>query len=300
MFKNHNSSPQAILLFAVTTAIFASACDSASSEKEEQDAAQVQQTQELDLYHRAQLLAGGTQWDHEVGGEIGPENWGILAPEFETCATGEKQSPINIESADCLESFGRHNFRRNRRLPRLKTRYKTVSYDAVDNGHTVQVNFPEGSFMKVRNKRFELLQFHYHTGSEHTIDGEQFPLELHLVHKTKSGKLGVVGVMVEAGAANDTLATVLENLPDPGSTRTESEVQINATGILPDSLAYYKYSGSLTTPPCTEGVKWHVLSTPITASQEQLDAFQNIYGDTFRPVQPLNGRRVRFSGYRGR
>lgn len=281
------------ILCGVSMAVFSTACDSASSEPVKQD-------NDADLYQRAQLLAEGTQWDHEIGGDIGPENWGSLAPEFELCATGQMQSPINIESADCPSGTRGRGFRSRGRLPRLKTRYQTVSYDAVDNGHTVQVNFPEGSFMKARGKRFKLLQFHYHTGSEHTIDEQQFPLELHLVHQTDSGKLGVIGVMVEPGAPNETLAKVLDNLPEPGATLTNSNVQINATGILPESLAYYKYSGSLTTPPCTEGVAWHVLSTPITASQAQLDAFQGIYGDTFRPVQPTNGRRIRFSGYRGR
>lgn len=220
-------------------------------------------------------------WDYVVGGDMGPDVWGDLSPKFATCKTGLEQSPINIENATQAKG-----------MPRIKINYSPAPYDAIDNGHTVQVNFPAGRMMKVGGKKFELLQFHYHTGSEHTIDGKRYPLELHLVHKTKEGTLGVLGVMVEAGEANPTLQTILDHLPDPGKTRVEPKLQLNPAGILPNTLTYFGYDGSLTTPPCSEGVKWHVLNTPITASQAQLDAFDDIYGITYRPVQPLNGRKI--------
>lgn len=220
-------------------------------------------------------------WDYEEGGDMGPELWGDLSPAYALCKSGQAQSPIDISKT-----------KRDKDLPTIKVEYNAVSYEAIDNGHTIQVNIPPGQFIKVGEESYELLQFHYHSGSEHTIRGERYPMELHLVHKTKSGSLGVFGVMVKEGNRNATLTNVLENLPDPGSTVSKKKVKINPAGILPLSLQYFGYDGSLTTPPCTEGVRWHVLRTPITATKEQIDAFKKIYGNSYRPVQSLNKREV--------
>lgn len=225
-------------------------------------------------------------WDYEVGGDMGPDMWGELSTKYATCKTGVEQSPIDIVDV-----------KRDRKIPDIEVKYSPAPYEAVDNGHTVQVNFPAGRFMQVGQEKFELLQLHYHTSSEHTINGKRFPMELHLVHKSASGVLGVLGVMVRSGKKNTTLQTILDHLPDPGSKIQDEKVSLDPSGSLPPTLHYFSYAGSLTTPPCTEGVKWHVLRTPIMASKEQLDAFKAIYGRTYRPVQPLHGRTV-FSRFR--
>lgn len=221
------------------------------------------------------------QWDYEEGGDMGPELWGDLSPAYATCKSGQAQSPIDITKV-----------KRDKNLPNIKVQYSSAPYEAVDTGHTIQINFPAGQFINVGDKQYELVQFHYHSGSEHTLRGKRYPMALHLVHKTKSGQLAVFGVLVKEGNRNKTLSLVLDNLPDPGSSVTKKKVKIDPSGILPLSLQYFAYDGSLTTPPCTEGVRWHVLRTPITASKEQIEAFKKLYGNTYRPIQALNKREV--------
>lgn len=221
------------------------------------------------------------EWDYEEGGDMGPDKWGDLSPAYATCKSGDRQSPIDITKT-----------KRDPDLATIKAEFTPVPYEAVDTGHTIQVNIPSGQFITVGEEKYELVQFHLHAGSEHTIQGKRFPLEIQLVHKTKTGSLGMFGVMVKAGNPNKTFKTILENLPDPGSTITKPKLNIDPSGIFPLSLQYFGYDGSLTTPPCTEGVRWHVLKTPITASQEQIDAFKKLYGPTHRPAQPRNSRVV--------
>lgn len=222
-------------------------------------------------------------WDYE--GKEGPEYWGSLSPEFAACSDGKAQSPINITTPAS-----------NPNQAAIDLNYPAFPLDAEDNGHTLVVTVPPGSTMKVGTETYNLLSFHYHTGSEHTIEGVQAPMEIHFVHKNAvTGGLGVLGVMVNAGTENPQLAQLLANLPDPAGVKQVPTVMIDPLELLPTDLSYFAYDGSLTTPPCTEGVRWHVLEQPITATQEQIDGFLGIYGANFRPVQPLNGRKVNVS-----
>lgn len=214
-------------------------------------------------------------------GEAGPEHWATLSPAFEACGSGQRQSPINIKQA----------------LPAIQFDYKDTTLKLVNNGHTLQVNYPAGSKITVGDHSFDLLQFHFHAASENTLDGKQFPMELHLVHRDSSGKLGVVGVFMEEGSENATFQAILNNLPkEENQEESFSAVTLNAASLLPQNHQYYGFDGSLTTPPCTEGVEWRVLSTPIQVSKAQVDAFLKLFhGGNARPVQPLNGRTVQRS-----
>ncbi|HEY9839833.1 MAG TPA: carbonic anhydrase family protein [Candidatus Obscuribacterales bacterium] len=215
-------------------------------------------------------------------GEAGPEKWATLAPEFEKCGSGQLQSPINIK---------------HEALPPIQFDYKDTPLKIVNNGHTIQVNYAPGSKITVGDHSYELLQFHFHTPSENTLDGKAFAMELHLVHKDAAGKLGVVGVFLEEGSENATLKTIMSNLPkEENKEETVSGVMLNAGTFLPQTRDYYGFDGSLTTPPCSEGVDWRVLNTPVQVSKAQVEVFAEMFhGGNARPVQPLNNRNVQFS-----
>lgn len=208
-------------------------------------------------------------------GDIGPANWAGLDASFATCATGTEQSPINIvESIPKMEG-------------KLETSYADGSVSVINNGHTIQGNLSEKTYMVANERSFELLQFHFHTPSENTLMGKSFPMEVHFVHKDADGKLGVLGVFIEEGAANDAIAAIWANTPatKDGEAKTTT---LNPTAMLPASRNYYSFAGSLTTPPCSEGVAWHVLDEPISASAEQIATFQSLFPMNARPVQTRN------------
>ncbi len=156
-------------------------------------------------------------------------------------------------------------------------------------GHTLQAGYGSGSTIGVDGTRYDLIQFHFHTPSEHTIDGEHAAAELHLVHQD-DGNLAVVGVLVEEGAASEAVAPVLEDPPDAEGEQREPETPVDAAGLLPEGHATFRYDGSLTTPPCSEGVRWMVMTEPVTWSAEQLTAFTDLYDGSNRPTQPLHDR----------
>lgn len=225
----------------------------------------------------------GAHWGYK--GKEGAAHWGSLSPKFKACSEGKTQSPINLS-----------NSRPDGALPKLNLNYRPFPVDLQDNGHSLVANAPKGLTMSVGGQTFEMLSFHYHTGSEHTIDGKQAPMEIHFVHKEKSsGGLGVLGVMVQPGAANPQLQLLIDNLPGPMASKKAPGHNIDPAGLLPAQRDYFAYDGSLTTPPCSEGVKWHVLKDPITATDKQIKSFRAIHGDNFRPVQPLNGRVIRIA-----
>ncbi len=227
-------------------------------------------------------------WDY--GKEHGPANWGPLCPEFATCASGRSQSPIDIKGA----SAGT--------LAAVKTAYQPAELrivhhehmaDVVNNGHTVQVNYPDGSTLTVGDQSFALLQYHFHSPSEHTVDGKHFPMEMHLVHESADGKLAVLGAFISEGKANAAFEPVWANLPkEKGMEVHLADVEVDVDALLPEDRTTYRYDGSLTTPPCTEGVKWLVLANPVALSTEQIAAFRAIVKDNNRPTQPLNGRKI--------
>jgi len=227
--------------------------------------------------------AGGHATAHwSYGGADGPEHWGDLSADFVACSAGRMQSPIDIASAATGLAVG---------APAYEIAYQDVPLSILHNGHTVQLNYAPGSSMSIEDQQYDLLQFHFHAPSEHTVDGKAFPMEAHFVHKDSHGGLAVIGVMIEEGAANAALAESWAHLPaHQAAETTVADVSVNAGAILPLDGSYHHYKGSLTTPPCSEGVRWFVLSQPISMSAEQIQMFEAAAAPNARPVQPLNSR----------
>jgi len=220
-----------------------------------------------------------SHWSYE--GDSGPEQWGALSTEFGTCSTGKNQSPIN------LEKFTEGH------LSRFERRYQSGPAVIENNGHTIQVNTQPGSHIMVDNTRFELKQFHFHSPSENQIEGKSFPLEMHLVHQDEQGNLAVVAVMFETGRSNPLIAEIWNEMPKKAGESIELTNPVNAQGVLPSSSQYYRFNGSLTTPPCTEGVRWLVMKKPLDMSEQQVKQFTStIHSPNNRPVQPVNARLV--------
>ncbi len=219
-------------------------------------------------------------WSHHHG-EEGPENWKNLCDDFLPCG-GQAQSPINIVTQDIVEG---------NQLRKIEVGYKTSDVEIINNGHTVQFNITGENRLMLNNKEYDLLQFHYHAKSEHEIDGEQYPIEVHFVHKNTDSDYAVLGIMYKEGAENKLFAEYLSKFPENGG-KYEGEGELNLSSLLPSNLDYYYYSGSLTTPPCSEIVTWYVFKEPLEASEEQIEQFSEILHDNYRPVMPLNGREV--------
>ncbi len=220
-------------------------------------------------------------WSHQQG-ENGPENWANLCDGFSDCG-GKAQSPINIEKAKALVG---------KKLLPIKFDYGQSKVSIVNNSHTVQFNIdnPDNK-VNIEGKEYQLLQFHYHALSEHTIDGKHYPLEVHFVHKHSDSDFAVLGVMFEEGNENKLLKKYLNHIPTKKG-KYKSDDLIDLLALFPKNKDYYHYDGSLTTPPCSEVVNWYVLATPVQASKEQLKAFSKILHDNYRPVMPLNNRTV--------
>jgi len=221
---------------------------------------------------------GAIHWSY--GGADNPTQWGHLSKDFAMCEQGKDQSPINIKNAVASSTAN------------ISFDYKASPLEIVNNGHTIQVNYAQGSSVTIDGKKYDLLQFHFHTPSEHEINDRAAAMELHLVHRNNLGQLAVVGVLINQGAANPLIAEIWNQIPKVGETNTVSDRQINVADLLPMSSAYFSYNGSLTTPPCSEGVSWNILQAPIAISAEQIETFANIYQVDARPLQPLNGRTV--------
>jgi len=222
-------------------------------------------------------------WSYEES--TGPEYWGELAASNAVCAQGNEQSPINIVSSQVIE---------NNRLGEKQINYEPSTFTLHNNGHTIQANATtENNRLIVEGKQYKLAQFHFHTPSEHQFNGQYYDIELHFVHKDESENLAVLGVMIEEGRENEVLAKVWDRLPNEESEKDSSEKYlIHLQALLPQNQMAYHYDGSLTTPPCTEEVKWIVFEQPIEMSKEQIKAFQEIFINNHRPIQPLNERDI--------
>jgi len=222
-----------------------------------------------------------TQWGYL--GKSGPLHWGELSENFKTCSEGKLQTPINIVPTKDIE------------LKALELDYNAGSVSMINNGHTVQVNISEGSTLKIGKELYRLKQFHFHVPSENNIEGDAFPLEAHFVHSTDDGKLAVVGVMFEEGDENPILKKIWNHFPSL-KRGEEKPCELDAkeiSSLLPEKRDYYRFMGSLTTPPCSEGVKWHLFKTPSTVSKEQIVRFFSLFGaPNNRPIQPRNGRTI--------
>lgn len=221
-------------------------------------------------------------WGYSGAG--GPEHWGELEAGFAACKTGKQQSPIDIRNAKKAD------------LPAIEFDYHATPLRIINNGHSVQVNYGPGSSITVGGKRYELKQFHFHRPSEEEINGKYFEMVIHIVHADAGGKNAVVAVLLTPGAENAAIATLWKHMPkQKGPEQKFDDVQFNAAGLLPATHGYYTFEGSLTTPPCSEGVTWYVLETPLTISRQQAAAFAAVYAHNARPIQPLHGRLVQES-----
>lgn len=224
-------------------------------------------------------FAGQAHWGYT--GQQGPEHWGQLAPEYALCTSGKNQSPVN------LSGF-------------VEAQLSDIGFDdpgqateILNNGHTVQINYTPGSTIEVDGHQFELKQFHFHSPSENRVDGRSYPLEAHFVHADKDGNLAVVAVLFEKGAQNAVLAKLWARLPGQEGGAHALMNRVRAIDLLPEDRTYYRFDGSLTTPPCTEGVLWLVLKTAVHASPAQIEAFvHTLHHPNNRPVQALNARAV--------
>lgn len=216
-------------------------------------------------------------WGYE--NQESPEHWGKLSPDFALCETGKNQSPVNIQGV--LKTH----------QSKMELNFKQGKQQIVNNGHTLQINVSEGNTLRLDNDTFEMQQFHFHAPSENEIDGKQFPLEGHFVYKDKEGSLAVLALMFQEGKANPQLTKAWRQMPSqPGETAILTQ-PVNIKALLPEKFAYYRFSGSLTTPPCTEGVIWLVLDQPVSVSAEQIMQFHSVlHHANNRPLQPLNGR----------
>lgn len=213
-------------------------------------------------------------------GESGPEYWPDLCAEFAACGHA-KQSPVDIVNPAEDSNLGPVNFD-----------YATTRVSIENNGHTIIFACDPGNTIRINETNYELLQFHYHGLSEHTVEGEYYPLEVHFVHRATDQDFAVIGVFYEIGDENPLFTDFLAHFPMEEGKFEDHSTEIDLMALLPDNKSYYHYSGSLTTPPCTEVVNWYVLKTPVTASQEQLSSFQDILQNNYRPVQALNDRSI--------
>jgi carbonic anhydrase len=226
--------------------------------------------------------AGEVHWDY--AGVNGPAAWGSLKPEFATCATGKRQSPINIDDSITLRGPAEA----------IVFDYNTSSATVVNNGHTIQIDVTGDNGIIVRGSRYQLLQLHFHHPSEERINYRSFAMVAHLVHKDYLGRLAVVAVLLEPGPANPVINNFWTYMPlGPGDRVAMPMRSVDLAGLLPKDQRYYQFMGSLTTPPCTEDVLWMILKQPVTLSHEQMRLFAQQFPNNARPVQAINGRVVR-------
>lgn len=217
-------------------------------------------------------------------GPNGAEKWGSLDKAFAACSLGQRQSPIDI----------RHTVRAD--LPAIQFAYKATPLSIVDNGHSIKVDTADAGGITIAGESYALQQFHFHKPSEEKLNGKAYAMVVHLVHQSKAGKLAVVAVMFEAGKEQALIRTLWSNLPlEQEQPLVLPDIKIDPTLLLPAKRTYYTFLGSLTTPPCTEGVLWLVLKTPVQVSREQLAGFGTIYKNNARPIQAVNGRLIKES-----
>jgi carbonic anhydrase len=220
-------------------------------------------------------------------GANGPDHWGDLEPDFATCKTGQRQSPINIVDAQPAE------------LAPIQFDYKLAPLKIINNGYTILINYEPGSSITVNGTALPLVQFHFHHVSENEINGQKYDMELHFVHMdAAANRTVVVAVFIKSGAENAPLRDLWSHIPrEKGKQEEYKKVLINPADLLPANQNYYVFDGSLTIPPCKEGIRWFVMKTPIEASPAQIAAFARYYPDNARPIQPANGREIRESNF---
>ncbi len=280
-----------VAVLAIGAGVLGGAQDALSSEKKKEQVAATPSHGEEAVEEEESGLGAAAEEEEEAGGhgasiwsyagKKGPSNWAKLSRDFRLCGRGTTQSPIDISAISGAS------------VEPIEFDYNLTPLEILHNGHTVQVNYQPGSGITVGGERYELLQFHFHSPSEHSIAGRQAVMEVHFVHQSADGELAVVGVMMEAGEENMALREPWAIMPKKaGKPRLEARVLINARDLLPSDTGYYRYMGSLTTPPCSEGVNWYVLTQPISVGMEQVRRFAAAVGGNNRPIQAVNNRLV--------
>ncbi|MFO3905556.1 carbonic anhydrase family protein [Enterobacter hormaechei] len=241
------------------------------------------------IIHKGVLLAlslvsasaCASHWSYD--GEGSPEHWGNLDDAWKTCLSGKNQSPINIDST------------LNAHLTPLETHYTDGPTTLINNGHTIQAGEAKSTrdTIVLDGKTWTLQQFHFHAPSENTIHSKKYAMEMHLVHSNAEGELVVVAVMFDQGAKNEALEELWRKMPAQAGQSATLATALDLNRLLPDNKTYWRFSGSLTTPPCSEGVTWIVLKHPLTLSADQLEKFSHtLHHANNRPVQSLHGRIV--------
>ena len=226
----------------------------------------------------AAARADMSHWGYD--GEAGPEHWGALADANKSCVAGAQQSPINLTGATHAELA----------LPSMT--WDPTGAKMINNGHTLQVNLPQGGTLKVGPSSYNLVQYHFHAPGEHLVDGKRYPMEVHFVHKkVGTGGLGVLGLFLVPGAPNATFAELAKRFPSHEGDQSAVD-DVNPADLLPTALQYWRYEGSLTTPPCSEIVDWMVLETPLNVAASDIAKFTALYDRNARPVAELNRRFV--------
>jgi len=222
--------------------------------------------------------------DWGYAGNKGPTHWAELEHDFTSCKAGHAQSPIDIHGA------------KTKKLSPLAFHYLPAAGEVVNNGHTVQVNLEDAGSVGLASGDYKLVQFHFHTPSEEAFNGKHYPLVAHLVHKNAAGELAVVAVLFKQGRENAALKQVFAELPAAPGEKHALAAQLDLMATLPKHHAYYAYTESLTTPPCSEGVHWQVMKEPAEVSKRQLAAFRKLYAMNARPIQPRHNREVDVGG----
>jgi carbonic anhydrase len=218
-------------------------------------------------------------WSYE--GTTGPKHWGDLSPDFKVCKLGLEQTPIDLATSVKSE------------LPdRIDIDYRPLPLRILNNGHTIQVNAEPGSACTIGGKRYELQQFHFHHPSEHVLSGKRFDLEVHLVHRANAGDFAVLGVFIKVGARNAALQSIWDVMPRSEAPERNAGGSFDPRSLVPKSSSYFRYMGSLTTPPCSEGLTWTVFREPIEASADQIKQFAALFPNNARPLQGRNRRSV--------
>ncbi len=276
--KNQYMKRLANSLLAVFFTSILMACSQQETETNEPEEATVTETKEQEEQELQTAY-----WSYT--GEEGPDSWGHLDESYAACVNGSEQSPINIEASQ-VKADGE--------MEDVDTQYEPTTFSVMNNGHTIQANtVSENNKMILGEAEYQLVQFHFHTPSEHQFNGQPYAMELHLVHQNENSQLAVLGLMIQEGKKNENLQAVWDMLPKE---KTEQDLPIgepiNLEALLPETDSFFHYDGSLTTPPCTEDVKWVVFEQPIEMSKEQIEAFQQIFPANHRPVQPLNEREI--------
>ena len=222
------------------------------------------------------------KWSYS--GQNGPEHWGDLSDNYATCKTGKNQSPVNLMDPTAVGTTN---------LPGFDVFYRDSYLKIVNDGKLIKVNYPLGSYIKVNDHRYELLHLRFRTPSEHQVNGFNYPMELQLVHKDGFGNLAVIAIIFQEGEHNELLEQVIRHLPRANNKQQiHRSVTLNPSKFFPQNRQFYKYSGSMTTPPCEEGVYWMVFKHPIQASAEQIQKLNEATGDNARPIMKLNARSI--------